>query len=191
MPSHRAFRASFVRSAALCALIAAACRKGDQARPAPASGATTGAVPSAATSAPAADSNAPFTTAEKCPKYGLWQPCNVEDRLASSGLVFTKKPDPAPETWMQAPGLEYDFGGRAVAKIFFYKSRADQERIAATLDTALVSPKAKREYWKEPAQFVFTNNLAAIVITLNERLAERISDALGAGMPADPPRRSK
>jgi len=45
-------------------------------------------------------------------------------------------------------------------------------------------------YWKEPAQFVFTNNLAAIVITLNERLAERIADALGAGMPADPPRRS-
>ena len=92
---------------------------------------------------------------------------------------------------MQAPGLEYDFGGRAVAKIFFYSSRAEQERVAATLDTALVSPKAKRVYWKEPAQFVFTNNLAAIVITLNERLAERTGDALGAGMPADPPRRSR
>jgi hypothetical protein len=191
MRSHRACRTWFVLSAALCASIATACRKGDQERPASGSGETTAAAPSAATPAPAPDSAAPFATAEKCPKYGLWQPCNVEDRLASSGLVFTKRPDPAPETWMQAPGLEYDFGGRAVAKIFFYKSRADQERVAATLDTAQVSPRAKRVYWKEPAQFVFTNNLAAIVITLNERLAERISDALGAGMPADPPRRSK
>jgi len=190
MSPYRAIRAVLIPTAALATLFTASCGRRDVSRGATDSAAVQPGTPSAATSAPAADSSGAFSTAEKCPKYGLWQPCNVEDRLASSGLVFTKKPDAAPEAWMQAPGLEYDFGGRAVAKIFFYRSRADQERVAATLDTANVSPKAKRVYWKEPAQFVFTNNLAAIVITLNERLAERIADALGAGMPADPPRRS-
>jgi hypothetical protein len=188
----RTLRALRVTHLAVVGLATLACRKGEQARPGADSAAAMRAGPSAATSARAPDSTgAPFTTAEKCPKYGLWQPCNVEDRLASSGLVFTKKPEPAPETWMRAPGLEYDFGGRAVAKIFFYGSRAEQELVAITLDTALVTPKEKRVYWKEPAQFVFTNNLAAIVITLNERLAERIADALGAGLPADPPPRAR
>jgi hypothetical protein len=38
--------------------------------------------------------------------------------------------------------------------------------------------------WKWPAQLVTSNNMAAIILSLNGRQAERIALALGAGLPA-------
>jgi hypothetical protein len=54
------------------------------------------------------------------------------------------------------------------------------------LDTVFVSPPGKRITWRWPATLVTSQNLAAIILSLNERQAERIALALGAGLPAAP-----
>ena len=61
----------------------------------------------------------------------------------------------------------------------------ETDLLQGTLET--VSPKEPRHYCKEPALLVTSINMAAMVLTLNERQAERIDNASGAGLPADPP----
>jgi hypothetical protein len=76
---------------------------------------------------------------------------------------------------------------RAEVQVFLYASEADRARDLQNVDTVAVSPRDKRVYWREPATLVTSGNLMAIIISLNDRQAERIALALGAGLPARGP----
>ncbi len=121
-----------------------------------------------------------------CPTWGQWEPCNVEDRLARSGLTFTRTEAPVRYDFLHVPGIEYETPVARI-QVFIYPDQRSREADSRLLDPEIVSPRDKRHYWKEPATLVTSINLLAIVLTLNERQAERIDNALGAGLPPDPP----
>lgn len=144
----------------------------------------------AAQARPGTIQSPPVAGGDTCPTWGQWEPCNVEDRLSRAGLTFKRTDAPVAYDFMHVPGIEYE---TPVAKVhvFIYPDQKARSADTDLLDPETVSPKDKRHYWKVPATLVTSINLAAIVLTLNERQAERIDNALGAGLPPDPPARKQ
>ena len=118
-----------------------------------------------------------------CPTFGLWQACNVEDRISRAGLAVNRKEDGVHHDFMSVDGLVWETS-RAEIQVFLYASEADRKKDTDQLDTVFVAPPGKRIMWRWPAQLVTSNNMAAIILSLNGRQAERIALALGAGLPA-------
>ena len=121
----------------------------------------------------------------ECPAYGLWQACNVEDRISRAGLAVNRREKGVHHDFMRVDGLVWETS-RAEIQVFLYPSEAERKKDTDMLDTVFVSPPGKRVVWRWPAQLVTSQNMAAIVLSLNGRQAERIALALGAGLPAAP-----
>ena len=118
-----------------------------------------------------------------CPTFGLWQACSVEDRIYRSGLAVNRKEEGVHHDFMSVDGLVWETS-RAEIQVFLYASEAERKKDTDKLDTVFVAPQGKRIMWRWPAQLVTSNNMAAIILSLNGRQAERIALALGAGLPA-------
>jgi hypothetical protein len=118
----------------------------------------------------------------ECPTFGLWQACNVEDRISRAGLAVNRREEGVRHEFMSVEGLVWETS-RAEIQVFLYASEADRKKDTDQLDTVFVSPPGKRIMWRWPAQLVTSNNMAAIILSLNGRQAERIALALGAGLP--------
>ena len=118
-----------------------------------------------------------------CPLFGLWQACSVEDRISRAGLAVNRREEGVRHDFMSVEGLVWETS-RAEIQVFLYASEADRKKDTDKLDTVFVSPPGKRIMWRWPAQLVTSNNMAAIILSLNGRQAERIALALGAGLPA-------
>jgi hypothetical protein len=172
-----ASRARFSVVMFLLAVLACGDREGppDEASEGPAAAATPGAV---------ADPG----SARGCPAWGAWQVCSVEDRLTRAGLVVQRDSQPVRRGFLRVPGIRYRTF-RAEFEVFLYPTREDRVRDTDALDSATVSPRGEPAIiWPTPATLVTSGNLAAIILSLNDRQAERIALALGAGLPAGPPR---
>ncbi len=117
-----------------------------------------------------------------CPKVGAWQPCNVLDRLESAGLVVTRQPDPARFPFFSVEGTTYSTS-RSSIHVFLYRDQAARRRDTDQLDSVAVAPRNGSYAWSDPAVLVTSNNLAAVVVSPNERQSERIILALSAGLP--------
>jgi hypothetical protein len=118
-----------------------------------------------------------------CPDTGLWAQCSVEKRLEDAG--FVPRPDQdAPErrAGFAAPVLGYTLG-RARLEVFIYGDAAAAARDLAALDTVRVAPPGERGDWGGPPHLMRSANLIAVLVTLNERQAERVQLALTAGPP--------
>ena len=118
-----------------------------------------------------------------CPTYGLWQACSVEDRISRAGLAVNRREKGVRHDFMSVDGLVWETS-RAEIQVFLYASEADRKKDTDLLDSVFVSPPGKRIQWRWPAQLVTSSNMAAIILSLNGRQAERIALALGAGLPA-------
>ncbi len=161
---------------AVIALAALACSsRGEQPRPDSAQGSGASA---RATSANAAG-NAPA-----CPMEGDWTPCAVEERLVRAGVVIEKQPAPTSYPFFTVPGVTYNVGSAEhELLVFLYPSAAARERDTAKLDSATVSPRGTHVAWRTPPTLVVSNNLAAVILSLNDRTVERLALALDAGLP--------
>lgn len=122
---------------------------------------------------------------DACPAYGLWQACSVEDRIARAGLAVQRREEGVRHDFMRVEGLVWETS-RAEVQVFLYASEAERKRDTDLLDTVFVAPRGTRVHWRWPATLVTSGNLAAIILSLNERQSERIGLALGAGLPAPP-----
>jgi len=120
-----------------------------------------------------------------CPTYGLWQACSVEDRIARAGLAVRRRDEGVRHDFMRVEGLVWETS-RAEVQVFLYASEAERKRDTDLLDTVVVAPRGRRIIWRQPATLVTSGNLAAIILSLNDRQTERIALALGAGLPAAP-----
>jgi hypothetical protein len=166
----------------MAALVALACgsdRGGDADS---ARGAGAGEVGAAAsgTSAPVADA----TGAPPCRLEGDWTPCAVEDRLLHAGVVLDRQADLVRHDFLRVPGTRYHVGSADhQLQVFLYASEADRRRDTDALDSAAASPRGTRVSWPAPPTLVMSQNLAAIILSLNDRTVERLSLALGAGLP--------
>ena len=140
---------------------------------------------------PPTDSAAPSTVAESrsagadtsCRKSGAWQNCSVLDRLEHAGLVITQRPDPIRLPMFSIEGRTYETT-RSIVHVFLYPDESARRRDTDPLDPVTVTRRGETYTWPDPATLVTSNNMAAVVISPNERQAERIVLALGAGLPA-------
>lgn len=121
-----------------------------------------------------------------CPKSGAWRPCNVLDRLEHAGLVVTQKGELAHIPFFSVDGITYATT-QSTIHVFLYADQATRQRDTERLDSVTVAPKGGTYSWGEPAVLVTSNNLAAVIVSPNERQTERIVLALGAGLPAARP----
>ncbi|MEO6447457.1 MAG: hypothetical protein ABIZ91_02830 [Gemmatimonadaceae bacterium] len=139
---------------------------------------------SAVASSPGATGGSATVADEGCRKEGDWSPCAVEDRLMRAGVVVERQPEPVTHPFLSVPGVLYHVGSADhQLQVFLYPSAAARARDTDALDSATVSPKGTRVPWPEPPTLVTSNNLAAVILSLNDRTVERLAFALGAGLP--------
>ena len=120
-----------------------------------------------------------------CPIYSPWRACSVEERIGRAGLAVTRRDEGIKHDFMSVEGVVWETS-RAEIQVFLYPSEAERKKDTDMLDTVFVSPPGKRIMWRWPAQLVTSQNMAAIILSLNGRQAERIALALGAGLPPAP-----
>lgn len=120
-----------------------------------------------------------------CPMEGDWTPCAVEERLERAGVVLERQEEPVQHPFLQVPGVRYFVGNEEhELQVFLYPSAEARERDTSQLDSATVSPRGTRVTWRTPPALVTSNNLAAVILSVNDRTVERLTLALGAGLPA-------
>jgi hypothetical protein len=136
----------------------------------------------AAPEVPAAAAGDSAGTASGCPETGPWQQCSVEKRIERAGLVATALPDTARKDFMAVPGLRYDLG-RGELQLYLYADSVARKRDTDRLDPERAAPPGQGGGWSTRARLITSNNMAAVLLTTNETLAERVALALGAGMP--------
>lgn len=119
-----------------------------------------------------------------CAKVGLWERCNLEDRLVRAGLVITLEDSLFRSDLFSIPGLRYKVGaGEDRLDLFVFASSQARERETSVLDSVAVSRRGERRAYAVPPMLVTSNNIAAVVTTMNERARERMALALSAGLP--------
>jgi hypothetical protein len=146
--------------------------QGSPVAPTAASGATKVSPPSASP-----------VTSTPCPHTGSWAQCSVENRLRQSGFVarFMKGESLSRPGFSVTP-LVYTLGG-ARLEVFLYPDAASLARDMASMDTVRVVPPGSPSQWESTPLLIRSGNLAAVLITQNQRQAERLALALTAGAP--------
>ena len=141
--------------------------------------------------ADAGDASPPAATAQDtgataaangCPETGRWQRCSVEKRIERAGMVATLLPDSARKDFLSVPGLRYELG-RGELQVYLYADSAARKRDTDRLDPTRAAPPGQGGGWPTRALLITSDNMAAVLLTVNETLAERVALALGAGLP--------
>ena len=113
--------------------------------------------------------------------------CAIEDRLERAGVVAERQSDSVAYPFLTVRGVEYLVGSKDHRlQVFLYPNAAQRARDTDALDSVAVSPKGTKVAWPTPPTLVTSNNLAVIILRLNDRTVERLALALGAGLPAAP-----
>jgi hypothetical protein len=119
-----------------------------------------------------------------CRLEGLWAWCSVLDRLERAGVVLTPREDVPPNDLLTGERRAFTVGaGEDELHVFLYPTVAARLANTGSLDSATVSPKGERRPYRVQPLLVTSNNVAALVFTMNERTSERLSLAISAGLP--------
>lgn len=119
---------------------------------------------------------APSDTA--APQGATWNLEMVEGQLREAGFVVSRDRTPITLPYMSVPGTALDLGGSAAVQIFLYGDAAARGADTDSLDVTRGAPRGASVPWRGPATLVTDNNMAAIVVTGDQALRTRISDAL-------------
>lgn len=122
--------------------------------------------------------------APTCPATGLWARCSVLYRLERAGIAphpdSTGTPD---EKALTGDAFVVKFGANAKLEVFLYPDSTARIADAKKLDrTKLVDAAAPQTINRERT-LIENGNLVALLTSLNDKLRERVSDALTAGAP--------
>ncbi len=106
----------------------------------------------------------------------------MERRLIDAGFVLVNK-GAAPAGVFPVAGTTYALG-TAVLHVYLFASSKAREIAVAAIDTVTVAPRSGAATWPMPPTLITSNNLAAVLISDNGRLVERVQNALTAGLPS-------
>jgi hypothetical protein len=106
----------------------------------------------------------------------------VERRLIDAGFVLVNK-GAAPTGVFPVAGTSYTLGTAGLHVYLFASSKARETAVAA-IDTVTVAPRGGVAKWPMPPTLITSNNLAAVLISDNGRLVERVQNAITAGLPS-------
>jgi hypothetical protein len=121
-----------------------------------------------------------------CPATGLWARCSVLYRLDRAGIApHLDTTEKVEEKALHAGSESFviKFGANARLEVFLYPDSTARIADGKKLDrTKLVDGTAPQTINRERT-LVENGNLIGLLTSLNERLRERVSDALTAGAP--------
>lgn len=122
--------------------------------------------------------------APTCPATGLWAECSVLYRLERAGIApHLDSTGKAEEKLLGGRSFVVKFGTASRLEVFLYPDSVARAADAAKLDrTKLVNATAPQTINRERT-LIENGNLIGLLSSLNERLRERVSDALSAGAP--------
>lgn len=118
-----------------------------------------------------------------CPHDGKWALCSVERRLTQAGFVV--KPvagDAASRAGFSVTPVVYTLG-RGRVELFIYADSLSLANDIARMDTVQVAPRGTPGAWESTPTLVRSGNLAAVLMTQNQRQMERFALAITAGAP--------
>ncbi|MEO7359660.1 MAG: hypothetical protein ABI120_04980 [Gemmatimonadaceae bacterium] len=168
-PTNRA-NTSRALLAAIALSVAAACSSKEPA-PAPANAST--------------DSIAPIAQ-NACAADGLWNPCNVIDRLVHAGVgVKEVEADTTRVPFLAPPGIHYQIGKNGLLIAFYFSDSVAAKKSWKALDTNRLMPKGDTiSPWPGAASPIRAGNLVVAFFGSSNTQIERVSLALRAGLPA-------
>jgi hypothetical protein len=120
-----------------------------------------------------------------CPATGAWAACNVFDRLDRAGLAPRRDTTIVTEEPLSPKGTQI-LVGNAKLELYVYPDVRTRERDQGKLDrTKYVSFDAPT--MQSQPTLIYNANLIAILLSRNDHLRERVSDAITAGPPQPSP----
>lgn len=108
-----------------------------------------------------------------------WDVASVEQQLRAAGLAPTGQREVVRQPFLSVPGVVFRLPGADV-QAYVYADAGAVARDAAPIDTVRVAPPTMMIAWRTRPHLLTDNNLLAIVLTDDERLAGRIRSALAA-----------
>ena len=108
-----------------------------------------------------------------------WDVASVEQQLQAAGLAPTGQREVVRQPFLSVPGVVMRLPSAEV-QAYVYADAGAVARDARAIDTTRVAPPTMMIAWRMRPHLVTDNNLLAIVLTDDERLAARIRPALRA-----------
>lgn len=109
----------------------------------------------------------------------LWNQAEVISRLEQAGLVVRDLERPVSVPGFGVTGSTLSVSGGELA-VFLYSSGAERRSATEALDSARAAAPGAEGGWKGTPRLITSGNLAAVLITDREQLAERVRNALTA-----------
>jgi hypothetical protein len=126
--------------------------------------------------------SAKASVAASQPATGRWDEAHLVERLVRSGLAPQALPGEKSERYWGAPLRAYRVGS-ATLYAYIYSDSASRRRVTDGLDTLTAAPKGSASPYPPRHIMVLQNNLAAVLVGGSDRQQDRVSLALGAGLP--------
>jgi hypothetical protein len=127
--------------------------------------------------------------AATCPATGLWAECSVLYRLDRAGLVphpdSSAKPE---ETSLRGKALVVKLGMNSRLEIFLYSDSASRIADEVKLNRSKFVNATAPQTINRERTLIENANLVGLLTSINDRMRERVSDALTAGAPQPPPK---
>ena len=150
----------------------------------------TGGKPAASDSATVTTSSDPIatpavatrSTGNPCEHTGLWAPCTIERRLKQAGFVV-KKLDESPDRAGFTVKPEVYTLGSSRLEVFIYDDEKSLQGDMQAIDTITAAPRGVTPAWPSTPILIRSANLAAVLLTQNQRQSERVALAITAGPP--------
>jgi hypothetical protein len=124
----------------------------------------------------------------RCPATGLWAECSVLYRLERSGVAphvdSTGKPE---EKALTGRPLLVKFGTTSRLEVFFYADSLARIADVKKLDPKTLVSATGQQTLRRERTLIENGNLIGLLSSINDRLRERVSDALTAGAPQPTP----
>jgi hypothetical protein len=107
----------------------------------------------------------------------------MERRLKQAGFVVTRLDEkPGKRAGFSVDPIVYSLGSSRL-EAFIYDDEKSLEKDIALLDTIAVAPKGTASTWESTPVLIRSANLAVVLLTQNQRQAERVMLAITAGAP--------
>ena len=120
----------------------------------------------------------------RCPATGLWAECSVLYRLDRSGLApHVDSTGTATEKSLTGRPFLIKFGTTSRLEIFLYADSTARIADAAKLDRTVLVGATGQQTLRRERTLIENANLIGLLTSINDRLRERVSDALTAGAP--------
>jgi hypothetical protein len=135
----------------------------------------------AARSAIAAES-AKAVVAAGTPATDRWDEARLVERLVRAGLAPQAVPGEKSPPYWGVPAKAFRVGN-ATLYVYLYPDSTARRRLSAGLDSLTAAPKGELSPYPVPRLLILQNNLAAVLVGGSDRQQDRVSLAIGAGVP--------